>query len=208
MGPRGRARCRALLDAAAALFMEKGYDQTTLSDIVSRAGGSRATLYEHFGDKAGLFRAMMEEHNARFLTSLSALTISTSEPPEAALTRFGLHFLHTLMEPETAAILRTLVSEGTRIPDIAASFFRIGPDIVSSRFADDLRRLAEAGTLRIPDPEAAAHAFIGMIIGSLLLPRLVLPDAAVSDAELERHVRQAVALFLDGTRAAPGDRTG
>ena len=58
-GSRGQARCRALLDAAAALFVERGFALTSLSDIVEKAGGSRNTLYGHFGGKECLFRAMV-----------------------------------------------------------------------------------------------------------------------------------------------------
>ena len=72
VGPRGEARRRALLDAAARLFVTKGFEKTTLRDLVEAAGGSRATIYELFGDKAGLFRAMMEESNRRVLDHLAA----------------------------------------------------------------------------------------------------------------------------------------
>ena len=185
-GPRGQARCRALLDAAAALFVEKGFALTSLSDILRQAGGSRTTLYEHFGDKEGLFRAVMERHCDRVL--------------EENLFRVGLHIAGTLTMPETAAILRILVSEGGRIPDIARAFFQVGPEKTVRWLADGFRDLAEAGRLRIDDPEAAAHAFIGMMVGDLLTRRLILPDESVSMEELEHYVRQSVRLFLQGTR--------
>src|SRR3546814_8176513 len=70
LGPRAEARRRALLDAAARLFVTKGFEKTTLSDLVGTAGGSRATIYELFGSKAGLFRAMMEESNQRVVEHL------------------------------------------------------------------------------------------------------------------------------------------
>ena len=55
------ARRRAFLDAAMQLFMEKGYGATSLHDVVSRSGGSLSTLYEMFGNKAGLFRELIED---------------------------------------------------------------------------------------------------------------------------------------------------
>ncbi|MBP2230977.1 AcrR family transcriptional regulator [Azospirillum agricola] len=205
--PRGWARCRALLDAAAALFVEKGFAATSLTDILERAGGSRTTLYRHFGDKEGLFRRMMEEHCARVLNGMAAPAAATGTPrddPEERLNEFGLHIARTLAAPETMAILRTLVSEGGRIPDLSQSFLRAGPEETNRRLADCLRGLAALGRIRIQDADVAARAFTGMITGNLLLKRLILPAEPVAPAELEREVRAAVRMFLRGVGPAPG----
>lgn len=204
-GPRGRARRKALLDAAERLFVEKGYEKTTLSDIISRAGGSRATLYEQFGDKDGLFRAMMEENCARVLGGLTAVETDDEVPPEVALTKFALYFVQVLFEQRTTAILRILVSEGGRVPDVAEAFFRIGPERTVARLALYLKGLADAGALRIDDPDAAAQAFLGMITGNIVVRRLILPHQPLAMADVDHYVRQAIALFLSGTRIAGPD---
>jgi AcrR family transcriptional regulator len=46
----------AILVAATQLFMERGYEGTTVADVAERAGVSRATVFWHFSDKGGLFR--------------------------------------------------------------------------------------------------------------------------------------------------------
>ncbi len=46
----------AILLAATQLFMERGYESTTVADVAERAGVSRATVFWHFSDKGGLFR--------------------------------------------------------------------------------------------------------------------------------------------------------
>ncbi len=199
---RGQVRCRALLDAASALFVEKGFALTSLSDIIDKAGGSRNTLYGHFGGKEGLFRAMLEEHCARIVDELADVQATGAMDPEEGLTRFGLHIARTFTAPETAAILRILVSEGDRIPDIAESFFRIGPERTTGQLAGYLRDLTGAGRLRIDDPDTAAQLFCGMVVGHLLPKRLILPDEPIAPAEVEATVRQSVALFLQGTRTA------
>src|SRR3546814_3090605 len=55
--PRER-RQSAILDAAESLFLEQGYERTSLAEIVKRSGGSLATLYELFVNKQGLLRAI------------------------------------------------------------------------------------------------------------------------------------------------------
>ncbi|MGQ9367475.1 TetR/AcrR family transcriptional regulator [Azospirillum sp. ST 5-10] len=207
VGPRGRARRQALLEAAGRLFIEKGFEKTTLSDIIERAGGSRATLYEQFGDKEGLFRAMMVENSARILEGMAAAQADERAPPEEALTKFALYFVQALLDDETTAIVRILVAEGGRIPDIAESFFRVGPEPAVRRLADYLERAGAAGALRIEDPPVAARVFIGMVIGDLTLRRLILPRHPLPMAEVDRHVRHAVALFLGGARR-PGPSAG
>ncbi|AWK88278.1 TetR/AcrR family transcriptional regulator [Azospirillum thermophilum] len=200
--PRGRLRCRALLDAAADLFVEKGYAATSLTEILERAGGSRATLYKHFGDKEGLFRTMMEEHCAQILETMVVRRESDgTDRPEERLFQLGMQISDTLVSQQTIAILRTLVSEGARIPDIVESFFRIGPQQTNGRITDYFLELAEAGLIAVDSPQSAAQAFTGMIAGNLLMRRLILPEEAIPRADTEAYVRSAVHLFLQG--AAP-----
>ncbi|WP_119679392.1 TetR/AcrR family transcriptional regulator [Indioceanicola profundi] len=200
IGPRGQARRRALLDAAAALFVEKGFEKTTLSDILERAGGSRATLYELFGDKDGLFRAMMEESNSRILGEMAACQANSWRTPEEALTQFAISFVKALMDEEGLAVLRILVTEAERIPAVTESFWKIGPETATQRLADYLRCASEKGYLRIEEPTLAARAFIGMITSNMMLQRLVLPHRPIRMEEVEPAIHVAVRLFLDGAR--------
>jgi len=58
--PGKRARTRAaLIEAAAAVIGEKGYDRTTLDDVAQRAGMSRGAIYGNFKDKEELFLALV-----------------------------------------------------------------------------------------------------------------------------------------------------
>jgi AcrR family transcriptional regulator len=53
---------RALLDAARQVFTERGFSESSIADIVQRAGSSVGSLYHHFGGKSELFTALWEEH--------------------------------------------------------------------------------------------------------------------------------------------------
>jgi AcrR family transcriptional regulator len=67
-GPRRRdaaATRRALLDAATALFAERGYDRTTVRDIATRAGVNQALLFRYFGSKEALFAEATAGHSLR-----------------------------------------------------------------------------------------------------------------------------------------------
>lgn len=200
IGPRGRARRQRLLEAAIRLFAAKGFEATTLTDLVNEAGGSRTSLYEYFGDKEGLLRAVTVEHCDRLLADLAALRPDPSMTPEVALRRMGLRFVGGLMDEETMAVLRILIAEGSKFPEMGEFVLRRGPDSVVERTAEYLLDLAEAGKLRIDHPEEAARAFIGLLIGDILLRRLISPASRMSQKAVEEHVERSVDMFLTGVR--------
>ncbi len=206
---RGDERSRAQLDAAAALFVEKGFEATSLDDVISRAGGSRTTLYRRFGDKDGLFRAMMEEHCNRIQADMAIVLDSCADPShedcERRLTRVGMHIMVTLLDPKTVAILHALASEAKRVPDIAQAFLDAGPGKSISKVSEYLR--VHSGHKLMSDQcDAAAEAFFGLVLGPMLLRRLLLPAEAISMSEAEKHVQQAVTLFLGGYLALRKDQ--
>jgi AcrR family transcriptional regulator len=55
---------RALLDAARAVFTERGFADASIAEVVQRAGSSVGSLYHHFGGKSELFVALWQEHQA------------------------------------------------------------------------------------------------------------------------------------------------
>ena len=54
-----------LLKAALSVFSQKGYAATTLDDVAKEAGVTRGAIYWHFGSKAELYTALLEEYSAR-----------------------------------------------------------------------------------------------------------------------------------------------
>ncbi|OBF49092.1 TetR family transcriptional regulator [Mycobacterium sp. 852002-53434_SCH5985345] len=102
---RGDRTRRELVDAGRALFVEKGYFETSISDLVTRSGvGTRGAFYHHFKDKAELFRAVFEEVE-RDLTLRSL-----ASPPQGAdaweKLSVGMRgFLESALEPEVQRVM-------------------------------------------------------------------------------------------------------
>jgi AcrR family transcriptional regulator len=66
-GPRQRdLRLASLLDAAAALFVEKGIAATSIEDIAERAGVAKSTFYHYFHDRAAMLEALRRRYSQRF----------------------------------------------------------------------------------------------------------------------------------------------
>jgi AcrR family transcriptional regulator len=75
----------ALLQAARELFAEKGYAGTGTEEVVARARVTRGALYHHFGDKLGLFRAVMQAVAGDLAHRLIAQQLACATgPPEGA----------------------------------------------------------------------------------------------------------------------------
>lgn len=195
-------RRRAILDAAAKLFLENGYERTTLSDVLALSGGSRSTLADLFGGKEGLFTEVLRETSAHVEATFDALG-TNDVPIEIALRDLARQFIEAIFQPRTIAIVRILMAEGTRIPEIAEAFFRMGPDMGDKKLAAFLQRGVEAGALRPLDPVAMSRAFRSMVIGDTGMRVAAGAPIAGQLADALAQVDPAVEIFLSGARASP-----
>ncbi|MET4632415.1 TetR/AcrR family transcriptional regulator [Kaistia defluvii] len=94
----------ALLAAARALFVAKGYAETSTPEIVAAAGITRGALYHHFQDKRDLFRAVVSEE-ARQVARAIGERAPDSLPPLEALVAGGAAYLQAMREPGRTRLL-------------------------------------------------------------------------------------------------------
>src|SRR5260221_8260478 len=93
-------RQREIVALVAPLFLEHGYEQVSIDDIVERIGGSKRTLYERFGGKAGLFEIVISEYCASVQRDLFA-GVDQKASLEKQLTLIGKNFLGMTMHRRT-----------------------------------------------------------------------------------------------------------
>jgi TetR/AcrR family transcriptional repressor of mexJK operon len=185
-----------MLEAAKAVFIEDGYADTTLDEVIRRSGGSRATLYKQFGDKEGLFAAIISDLCAEIVTPLA--NSASGQEPEAVLLAFGRAFMTGLMEPSGLALYRVLIGEAVRFPELAAAVYRAGPAVAAEELAKHLRRWIAEKQIRLADPDLAARQFLELIKGDLHFRALLRLEPHPTAAEIDACVRSAVRLFLEG----------
>lgn len=152
-------KTEAILDAALALFSEKGA-LASMDAIARRAGVSRQTLYNRFPSKVEIGRALA----ARRSDAISA-PLRAGGDPETVLTAMASGMLEKLMASQAGASMRGVALMSPNDPELAQAIYHAGP-------AEGLRRLSAwlaeqdgRGLLRIPDPDAAAEMFAGMVLG-------------------------------------------
>jgi AcrR family transcriptional regulator len=191
-------RRQALLDAAREVFLEKGYANATIDEVVGRAGGSKATVYSLFENKEGLFAALVAEA----AEELSALvqTYPLDGKIDDDLRDFGRHYLEILTRPERLALFRLVLGECGRVPEVGDIFYRTGPQVIFQRVAEMLRAAAARGQIAISDAEAMAHFFIDALRGHIHMQVLLNPTRRPTPKEIERHVDFVVGNFMRACR--------
>jgi len=124
--PKGQRRNKALISAASDIFIQYGFEGTTLDMIIERAGGSRSTLYKNFGDKEGLFAAVIESMIDDIFTDDDDST-PTKQTIESILSFYGARFLLNVIKPQSIGLYRLILGEYNRFPEISHAFFEQGP---------------------------------------------------------------------------------
>lgn len=194
-----------VLDAAAEIFLDKGFDQTSMEAVAARAGVSKATVYAHYRDKAGLFEAVIERGATALNVNLDRTLLDSASPPEEKLVQVVSALLEATTRANFMAMLRVLLTERTRRPDLMRSLrsngvpYSVG--VVASILADDAARHGYA----LVDPSAHASLLIRMAAGSLQLDALVNPGFRPDMKLLESHARWVTQAFLRGIRPRAGD---
>jgi AcrR family transcriptional regulator len=205
-GPRERKReirREAILAAAYDLFLEKGYEATTLGDIVGRSGGSLATLYEMFEGKPGLLRAMVGDRCSQISEAIDR-AISSHKPPREALRKIAEYMFDKIIDPEAIALFKAAIAQ----PELGRKLYEAGPANGQAMLADYLAHQSAEGTLCIDDPVFAAQLFFQMMFGHFHQMLLFGLPVSLSKAGKARHIDTVMASFFKiyGPSPAKGAR--
>lgn len=196
-----------MVAVAARLFMEHGFDGTSIDAVAQAAGVSKPTLYARYRDKRVLFKAVLEERIREWLAPLSTaarVQAQEAEPRDASavLDELSRTLLAHVHRPGSVALTRCIVAQALQFPDLAKLAHEEGWLKAVAAVASLLEVLAEQGQVVIDDAEIAADLFLNLVIGRS--SRLALYGIEVDPAAQEKRRRAAVALFLAGTRPPQG----
>ncbi|NIY79160.1 MAG: TetR/AcrR family transcriptional regulator [Rhodobacteraceae bacterium] len=191
-----------VIEGARTVFLRDGYEGASVDDIAREAGVSKATLYSYFPDKRVLFleiaaletRRQADAHEER---------LDVTDPPEVILPAAGRKILDFVLSDFGIAVFRIAVAESARFPEIGQKFYDSGPGLLKERLSQYLASWCAQGVLTIDDPELAAEQFAELCKVHLLPAHLFQGRLTVDEAERDRIIDSAVALFLAryGTRA-------
>jgi AcrR family transcriptional regulator len=195
---RVQATRQALVAAGRALFAERGYADVTADEIVAAAGLTRGALRHHYGDKAGLFRAVFEQLEAqtahRVVAALGAAGLAAGDDGFAALTRGLAAFLDACEDPE---VIRIALTDAPAVLGWAA-WREIEAEHGLGLVAAALRQAMADGVLRRQPVDLLARLLLSAAIeAALVIAQAADHAAARVDAE------NALRALLAGLRADP-----
>jgi TetR/AcrR family transcriptional regulator, mexJK operon transcriptional repressor len=189
---------RAILEAAAELFGELGFERASVDAIAAKANVSKPTIYSHFGTKEQLFRDSLAESSARINSELMAAIRGLDVGPTSwrqALYDLGDSLVQCHQSECAQSVQRQIYAEIKRDPEVFNAVRTRAAEPVIEALAGKLARLGNAGYLRISDPVLAAKQFIALTNAELTeLTELGTRRAAFD--EVHRAAAAGVDLFL------------
>jgi len=158
LSPEKRAQ---ILQGAAAVFAQDGYEGASMSRIASEAAVSKGTLYNYFEGKADLFAAYVQQECTRNLSRVFD-RIDEADDPATTLRAIGRRIVRMMVSPTGVTIYRVVVSEAERFPELARVFYEAGPARAIGHMSRWLALQARRGRLNVADPEFAAEQFFAL----------------------------------------------
>lgn len=192
-----------LLERALDLFLDRGYEQTTLEAIAASVRMTKRTVYGLYEDKAALFRATVQHAIERWVVPREKLRSLEMDDLEGTLLAVARTRVAHVMTPEGMKLQRIINAESYRFPEIFTAAYEQATLPLVEFLADVLRRHRAKGTVSIARPRMAAAAFLSMVVGGPA--RLLTTGNRLDPRDLEDRITFGVTLFLDGVRARKTD---
>jgi TetR/AcrR family transcriptional repressor of mexJK operon len=195
---RGQQRKAKILSAATRLFLSKGYGETSIDAIVEKSGGSKATLYSYYPTKADLFRAVVDS----IVTTQEGPVLGSLDNVRKTLVTFAEHRLGVIFSNNHRALMRLIISERERFPDIARMYYEQGPLHSHMVLRDYFEALIDKDLLDIRSADEACEFFRGMLMHQRYIEQLYLDASPLSAEEIGVKARHVVDRFLEAYHQA------
>lgn len=194
---RKNARPQELLDAAFAVFVEKGFADARLEDIAARAGVSKGTVYLYFDSKEAIFQDMIRRV-ADAKMEMVAHLVEAHQGSFAALLRqlAGLMAAH-IAQPPLVHFPRLIIGESKRFPALAAFYLETAISRARKILMRIIERGQEAGEFRPIPPRHAAHLFISPMLFVPIYTSVFAPHDP-EGFDLDGHVSAHLDIYLKG----------
>ncbi len=200
---RKEARPGELLDAALALFVEKGFAATRVEEVASQAGVSKGTLFLYFPTKEDLFKAVIRENIGKLFPvwneEFKSFTGSSGEMLRYAMLRWWAQMGNT----SASGIAKLVISEAQNFPDIAAFYQAEVIRPGNALLRQILARGVASGEFRALDLDQAVYTVVAPMIFMMMWKHSMGACAASADiVDPERFIHMQVDVLLHGMTAS------
>ncbi len=180
----------AIIEAAAQLFLDKGYGNVSMDEIAAQAGVSKRTVYNHFPSKEILFSEIV-----RFTWSMYDLPIMhyhEGSDIRQDLINFSHKFLVMLRSERFTKLLRLVMGESGRFPELTALYSESGIRSLVKTLTDYLASTRKP----IEDVPLAAMHYLGMVKEALFWPVMLGIVAQPTVQRDDEVIEKSTDMFL------------
>ncbi len=193
--PKDPEKRATIMEAAGKLFLEQGYEGTSLDAIAARAGVSKLTVYSHFNDKAGLFTCLVTNKCKEYAAGKSLEELQQL-PTKLALTRLAEGYIKLILNPDVLAFHRLMIADAGDNTELTTLFYDSGPRVAIQEVANIFAEFSNVGKLHIEDSWSAADHFLSMLRGYIYWRALLNIETQPKQSQLRKHINGCVAVFL------------
>lgn len=199
---RAKVKHRQILNSARELFLDLGFDTTSMDVIARHAGVSKATLYVHFDDKDDLLLALVSDECRR--VGPKTLWQDDGEPIDLrkGLRAIARTFLEGFLDQRGLAMHRLIMSCASRYPRVADVFMKAGPERCDAEVAAFLRAAQAQHLVDIPDIKLASTQFLSLVQGKEVL-KWALSMTTPSEARHRALIDGGINVFLAAYERRP-----
>jgi len=167
-----------------------------MDEIAIEVGMSKRTVYARYADKGTLFKATVMRAIERYTVPRDVVEAAATANLEDTLIAIARLRIANVATPVATKLQRILSAQSYRFPEVFNVAFEEGAGPTIEFLSDLFVRYAAKGEVKVNEPRRAATAFLSLAAGGPT--RLIVSGNAPDEAEIERHIRFAVDLFLRG----------
>ena len=183
-----------ILEAAAELFRSQGYE-VSMDLIAGAANVSKQTLYNQFGNKEELFKAMIADHGALMRAPLNVSALERH--PREMLTDVARQYYTHACGAGEMGYYRMIIGAGQQFPEMGQAYYEAGPKQMVDALSLWIAREERLGRLDTGgDPQLAAEHFLSLITGQIETKGLLGLSVEMSPTEIERRARFCADIFM------------
>lgn len=195
MRVRTETKRESIVEIAAQVFQELGYERASMDEIAARMGGSKVTLYGYFPSKQQLFLEVVNHMAAGHLGPAFDELVCGSDDLPRVLRRFGEKFLAFICAPEAIGAYRMVVAQSGQ-SDIGRAFFEMGPKRGEDAVGGFIQAEMDAGRLKKADASVAAVHLMALLSAETMQRVLMGVMASPPRQQIKQMVERAVTVFL------------
>ena len=154
----------ALVEAGRRLFGAQGFRATSVEDLAREARVTTGALYHHFPTKTALFEAVFEHAHTELMTASTNAAVGASDELEELARGFDA-FLDGVLQPD---VQRILILDGPAVLGLAR-YTELDERYAHAVIVAALKSAAEAGTIRVDDPETTTRLLLGALTRGAML---------------------------------------